>query len=66
MESEKDNKLVDITKKKQTDIGNKLVVTVGEGREQGQNRWGTETQTIRYKISCRDILYSIGNMANIL
>ena len=57
---------MDITKKKQTDIGNKLVATVGRRKGAGAKQVGTETQTIRYKVSCRDILYSTGNMANIL
>ena len=40
MKSEKDNKLVDITKKKQADIGNKLVVTVGRRKGAGAKQRG--------------------------
>ena len=46
---------------KLTDAGNELVVTRGsrEGREE-------EVQIIRCKISYKDILYNMGNIANIL
>ena len=46
---------------KLTDAGNELVVTRGsrEGREE-------EAQIIRCKISYKDILYNMGNIANIL
>ena len=46
---------------KLTDAGNELVVTRGsrEGREE-------EVQIIRCKISYKEILYNMGNIANIL
>ena len=63
------NKVANITKRNRlTDTENKLVVTSGE-REGGRgNRGGREekVQTIRYKISYKDILYNTGNVANIL
>ena len=46
MESENYNKLVDITKKKQTDIENKLVVTVGRRKGAGAIQRGRQ----RYKL----------------
>ena len=68
MESKKYNKLVNITKKKQTtDIENKLAVT-GREREGGRDSIGVgglEVQTIRYKISYKDIFYNTGTIANI-
>ena len=47
---------------------NKLVVTSGE-REGGAGNIKVgekEVQTIRYKVSYKDILYNTGNTANIL
>ena len=39
----------------------------GEGCEEQQYRGrGLRDITIRYKISCKDILYNTGNIANIL
>ena len=47
---------------------NKLVVISGE-RRKGRGKIGVgywEAQTISYKINYKDILYSTGNIANIL
>ena len=42
------------------------MVTSGE-REGGEYGVGNEeVQTIRYKISCKNILYNMGNIANVL
>ena len=47
------------------DIENKLVVTSGEGRGTiGAGEW--EVQTIGCKVGYRDVLYNMGNTANIL
>ena len=69
MESEKYNKLVNITKRNRfIDIENKSVVTSGE-RERGRGKTGVGDymiQTIMYEMSYTDILYNTGNIANIL
>ena len=64
----KNTKTSGYNKKVDSDTENKLAVASGE-REGG---WGNigggdlEVQTIRYKISYKDILYNTGNIANIL
>ena len=64
MESKKYNKLVTITKRSRlTDIENKLAEK--EGRR-GKIEGDQDMQTIRYKISYKDILYNMGNVANTL
>ena len=47
---------------KLTDTENKLVVTCGK-RKMGKEQ---EIQILRYKISCKDILYNTENIANVL
>ena len=50
-----------------TDIENKLVVTSREREGEGQFRGeGLRGTIISYKISYKDILYDMGNIANIL
>ena len=64
MESKKYNKLVTITKRSRlTDIENKLAEK--EWRR-GKIEGDQDMQTIRYKISYKDILYNMGNVANTL
>ena len=64
MESKKYNKLVTITKRSRlTDIENKLAEK--EWRR-GKIEGDQDIQTIRYKISYKDILYNMGNVANTL
>ena len=69
MESKKYNKVVNITRKKQTpNIENKLVITSG-GREAGRSKIGVgnwKVQIIMCKLSYKDILYNIEIAANIL
>ena len=50
-----------------TDIENKLVVTSRERDGGRRNRGvkGEKAQTVRYKISYKDILNNTGNIANI-
>ena len=63
MESKKYNKLVTITKRSRlTDIENKLAEK--EWRR-GKIEGDQDIQTIRYKISYKDILYNTRNIANI-
>ena len=50
-------------KNRLTDVGNKLMLTGGGGQLGVGNH---EVQTIMYKRSCKDILYSMGNIASIL
>ena len=64
MESKKYNKLVTITKRSRlTDIENKLAEK--EWRR-GKIEGDQDMQTVRYKISYKDILYNMGNVANTL
>ena len=50
-----------------TDTENKLVVTSGEGEGRGNRGVGDkEAQTITWKISHKEILHNMGNIANIL
>ena len=58
-------KLVNITKKL-ADIGKNLWLLVGRGKGEGQNRSRRLKGTPIYKISCKDISYSTGNIANIV
>ena len=70
VESKKYNMLVNTTTtKKQTHRYKEQTnwYQWGEGRGRGNievEDW--EGQTVMYKISCKDILYNTGNMANIL
>ena len=64
MESKKYNKLVTITKRSRlTDIENKLAEK--EWRR-GKIEGDQDIHIIRYKISYKDILYNMGNVANTL
>ena len=68
MECKKYNKLVNIKEKKQTHRYKEQTggFQWGERRETGLDRSkGLEVQTIRYKISYKNILYNMGNIANI-
>ena len=67
--AKKKQKLENITKKKQTPRYRERSSGYqwGEGRREGQYRDGdSEIQTIMYKTSHKDILYNMGNIANIL
>jgi len=69
VESKSYTKLASVTKKrsKLTDTEKKLVVTSRE-REQSRSNIGIgnqEVQTVRYKISYKDVPYNMGNIANI-
>ena len=71
MESKKYNKLVNITtttkKSRLINTENKLVVT-SRKREEGKGKirvGDKEVQTVRYKISYKNLLYNTGNIANI-
>ena len=67
MDSKNYNRLVNIIKKRKLkEIENKLVIISGEREEgRGKIRVGKEeTQAIMYKISYKDILSNIRNMAN--
>ena len=69
VKSKKLCKLVNVRKKKQTYRYREQTTGYwwGEGREQGLHRGrGEEVQIITYKIIHKNILYSIGNIANIL
>ena len=69
MASKKYNKLVNKIKKKETHRYREQTSGYywGEGSGEGQYRVGDEEiQTIRYKISYKDILYNTGNTVNIL
>ena len=65
MEPKKYNKLVNITKRSR--LTEKLMVTKGGekglGKQRGEDK---EVQTTRCKVSYKDILYKMGNVANIL
>ena len=67
MESKKYNKIVNITKKKQTQRYREQISGYqwGEGRGEGKYR-GRGLRGTDYKISYRDILYNTGNIANVL
>ena len=60
-ESKNRKKLVNITKKRLTDIEKK---TGGYQWWEGKYRWGV--QTIGCKIGYKDVLYNMGNIAKIL
>ena len=67
MASKNYNKLVNITKKKVTHTYREPTSGYqwGEGRGEGTTGVGEQVvQTIKYKISCKDILYNMGNIAN--
>ena len=60
---------MNITKKRQTHRYREQTSGYqgGEGRARGNTGVGDEeVQTVRYKISYKDILYNMGNIANIL
>ena len=69
MESKSYTKLTNVTKKrsKLTDTEKKLVVTRRERDQSRSNiRIGNqEVQTVRYKISYKDVPHNMGNIANI-
>ena len=66
MKSKKYNKLVDVTRSRLTDVENKLVATHGErGGRRGNIGQDYKVQTAGYKISYKDILYNMENIANI-
>ena len=71
MEKNKNHKKIKFKKKELndlTDLENNTVVTSGKG-EKGREKTKVgdyEVQTIRQKISYKDILYNLGNLANIL
>ena len=69
VELKKYNKLVNITEKQQTNRYREQT----SGHQWGEGRWeeqegveDSEAQTIIHKISCKNILYNTGNIANIL
>ena len=70
MESKSYTKLANVTQKKRsklTDREKKLVVT-GREREESRGNIGTgnqKVQTVRYKISYKDVPYNMGNITNI-
>ena len=68
MESKKLNKLVNITKKTQTHRYKEQTSGYqwGEGRGEGQYRGRGVRGTIMCKITYKDILYNMGNIASIL
>ena len=63
------NKLVDVTKKKQTHRNKKQISVYQWGEQRGEGQHGArglKVQTTRYQITCKDILYNTGNIGNIL
>ena len=69
MESKKYNKLVNITKKKLTHRYREQTSGCQWGAGRGRGNIGDgewELQTIRFKISYKDILYNVGNITHIL
>ena len=68
-ESNKYNKLVNITKKKQTSRYREQTSGYQWGEKRGRGNIGVrnyEVQTIRHKISYKDGLYNTGNIVNSL
>ena len=65
MESQKYNKLVDVTKRKHTHREQTSGYQWREGKEKGQCSGGGKAQTIQYK-RLKVILYNTGNIVNIL
>ena len=68
MESKIYNKLKYITKKKQTHRYRQQATGYQRGGGEGQYRGGREqeVQTIDFKIGYNDVLYNMGDIANIL
>ena len=69
MESKKCNKLVEITKKKQTHRYREYTRGYYWGRGGGRGNMGEGNKRYKllgYQISCKNVLYNTGNTANVL